>query len=363
MLRVLRAEIQDLRDIFADIQSGATSIELQRTYLTNACATVDAAMKALDTTFLVQDDVFRHISNAWKRIRGYPLWQQPDTSAAAGDQVQKQIQTVEILDQQLRKMIMWIGYLTIPSRLETWLESTSPGYAIPFHAVFADEVPDADDRQKILSMLAMNACHMASVEVAYQVSATTHTEQDNLHRTIYVATEDYMPAYSLPYHDILTRLGAQPDMEAADLSRLIVERYCAFFRDAALGIPWGQDGWPVGVTLTAVDLAAVQRLALTVRSLSDALRADLDGQFNALSEAHIAAKTFDEDLHLYDLKSFCDALIEQQGAPATTLKAAKALSAALADASLCLARLHFASLCPARWAHHVLDAAGCRAAL
>lgn len=191
-----------------------------------------------------------------------------------------------------------------------------------------------------LDLLAMNACHMASVEVAYQVQQASASSEGR--GTVYVATEDYMPAHSLPYDDILTRLGAQPGMGAAQIGRMVVERYCAFFRDPELDIDWARPGWPEGVTLIALDLAAIDRLAVAVQALVAALRADLAAQFDALSEAHIAARVFSPLLHLYDLRSLCDRLSAQPGLPAATAAAARAVVVALSDPALCLARDHTA---------------------
>ncbi len=71
-----------------------------------------------------------------------------------------------------------------------------------------------------LDLLGMNACQMASAEVAYEARAGAR---------VFVASQEDMPAESWPYDDILPRLVAQPDMDAAVLGKLIVERYCAFF--------------------------------------------------------------------------------------------------------------------------------------
>jgi hypothetical protein len=193
-------------------------------------------------------------------------------------------------------------------------------------------------------LLAMNACHMASVEVASQLRGALRDDQDTPLPTVYVATEDAMPVESLPYDAILTQLGTQPTMDPASLGRLIVARYCAFFRDPTLDIPWGQPGWPAGATLVAIGLAAIDRLERAVRVLSDALRADLMGQFDALAEAHIAATSFDAGLHLYDLQSFCAALAARTDAPAATVAAAQEVAAALADPAFCLARDYTAPL-------------------
>src|SRR5262249_14269751 len=133
-----------------------------------------------------------------------------------------------------------------------------------------------------IDLLAMNACQMASVEVAYQI-------RENV--GVYVATEEYMPAVGMPYHDILTHLGAEPAMDAAQLGRTIVERYCAFYKDPEIKpkLPWGQTAgtivFPPGATLAALDLGRVGQVTEMVRALRTALQSDLNAQYDALWES------------------------------------------------------------------------------
>jgi hypothetical protein len=187
---------------------------------------------------------------------------------------------------------------------------------------------------KPLDLLAMNACQMASVEVAYQIRQ---------HVGIYVATEEYMPALGLPYDDILSRLGAKPAMDAAQLGRIIVERYCASFDTPEMKaqLPWGQPvgkiTFPPGATLAALDLRGMERVAEAAQALSAALRADMNSQYDALWEAAEKAKPFGE-FHLYDMVSLCQPLAAHQAASADSRDAALVLLAALADPALLLAR-------------------------
>lgn len=175
------------------------------------------------------------------------------------------------------------------------------------------------------ALLGMNACQMSSAEVAYQVRESVR---------VYVASEEDMPVQSWPYDDILTRLAAQPDMDASALGRLVVERYCAYFREHPL--PWGQGGLPPGVTLTALDLAGAGRLVEAVRSLAHALVAHVGDLFPLIWGAH--RQTYPFKFRMCDLGSFCAALASQPSAPPEVVAAAQAVSAILSDPALVVAQ-------------------------
>jgi len=178
-----------------------------------------------------------------------------------------------------------------------------------------------------VDLLGMNACQMCNAEVAYQV------RQD---ARVYVASEEDMPVESLPYDDILTRLAVQPDMEAEALGRMVVERYCDFYRHSS--VPWGRWGMPKGATLAALGLGRVVPLADAARSLASALNADMEGQVAAVWDAHRKAHAF--KFRLYDLGSFCRTLAAHAGATSASVDGAHAVLAALEDPALMLARDH-----------------------
>jgi hypothetical protein len=60
---------------------------------------------------------------------------------------------MNMLKKRIRKIIYLISYLTIPERLNEWLMGARPGYYIPFHIVFEDELPTKEDRDKLLERL------------------------------------------------------------------------------------------------------------------------------------------------------------------------------------------------------------------
>lgn len=181
-----------------------------------------------------------------------------------------------------------------------------------------------------LDLLGMNACQMSNVEVAYQVRD---------HARVYVSSEEDMPVQSWPYDDILTRFAAQSNMGAEALGQMVVDRYCAYFR--ANPLSWGQYGLPAGITLAAVRPDRITPVVDAVQSLAAALQDDLEGQLQAVWNAHRQAHKF--KFRLYDLASFCRALATQPDAVPTSVEAAQAVVEALDDPASVLARDHTSS--------------------
>lgn len=185
-----------------------------------------------------------------------------------------------------------------------------------------------------LDVLGMDACLMASVEVAHQL-------RDSV--ACVVASSELVPGTSWPYPAILARLKAEPDMTAADVSRLIVGEYLAHYsaRPPALG---GGD-----ITKVALDLSKLGAVSDASRALVDALLADIANQrarMWSVQRATRKAETVNNkrkrskfDYHLWDLGTFARALAD--GNPnAAVAGAANALLGALAPGGAVLAEAH-----------------------
>ena len=115
-----------------------------------------------------------------------------------------------------------------------------------------------------IDLVGMNACQMCNAEVAYQLRGSAD---------VFVASQEDMPVHGWPYDEILAQMAAQPGMDAAALGKLAVEHYCAYFR--ANPLPWGQEGLPAGVTLAAIKLDGIARLADAARALATILHDDI----------------------------------------------------------------------------------------
>jgi hypothetical protein len=144
-LRELRAEMLDLQAVLNSVRKGQASTEDYAKYL-------EGTMKDIaELVEVIQDgDTIRRIKNTWEQMSTTPLLVKPEGEFDA----QTQLHYLDLLDEQINRVIFLVGALTIPSRLNDWLAKARPGYYIPFHLVFEDELPNFEDRQRLLNYLA-----------------------------------------------------------------------------------------------------------------------------------------------------------------------------------------------------------------
>ncbi len=166
LLRELRAEIQDLQVVTQAVRKGKTSINAFAGYVAKTKADIADLMEKIVAAELAvraapapdkkhsaaaagDTDNLRHLLNLWEQMQICPLLLDP-----AGDyEAQAQLNYLDTLDDQIRKMVYVIGAETIPSRLNDWLQKAHPGYYVPFHLVFEDEIPTPEDRLRLLNTL------------------------------------------------------------------------------------------------------------------------------------------------------------------------------------------------------------------
>ncbi|HEX8220525.1 MAG TPA: hypothetical protein VF914_15135 [Chloroflexia bacterium] len=146
----LRSEVQHLQQVLASIRKGEADLATYAPYIEKTVSDIEALIPTI--RYDQNPDGIRHILNLWEQMQVSPLLQTtagniPDLDA------QKQLQNLNMLDAQSRRLVFEIGQITIPGRLQDWLNSARTGYYIPFHPVFEDEVPDREDRVKILNAI------------------------------------------------------------------------------------------------------------------------------------------------------------------------------------------------------------------
>jgi hypothetical protein len=178
-LREIRAEILDLNELLDKIRKGESDIETYSDYIDRTKASIDTLLlevknllnstkeevsKMLPSSYgdseaeilCIDDDSIRHIENMWEQITANPVIKNLKPKGEPVEEIttKDQLQFLKVLDTRINELIFEIGWLTIPDRLNDWLRSARPGYYIPFHLVFEDELPSKEDRIRLLNFLA-----------------------------------------------------------------------------------------------------------------------------------------------------------------------------------------------------------------
>ncbi len=150
VLRELRAEVQDLQKVLEAVASGQAALGDYGSYIQKTMRDLARLIVQVHDGGGDHTDTIRHLHNLWEQMKANPLLTDPMKEFSA----QEQFHQLSILNAACREVVLWVGYLTIPERLNGWLAGARPGYYIPFHDVFADEVPNFEDRAAILNSLA-----------------------------------------------------------------------------------------------------------------------------------------------------------------------------------------------------------------
>jgi len=134
-----------------DISSGQATLRTYAEYIEKTMGDIAALMDKIKDGGDSADS-YRNLHNIWEQMKACPLLKNPRGEFNA----QEQVHYLSTLDTQWRKLVVIIGHITIPDRLNSWLRGARPGYYIPFHSVFEDELPNFEDRVKLLNFLASN---------------------------------------------------------------------------------------------------------------------------------------------------------------------------------------------------------------
>jgi hypothetical protein len=90
-------------------------------------------------------DEISHVANLWDRtIENWPAETDAENQAAG---------KLAEIEKWLREVIWHCGFVTIPPRINEHLKGLRAGQALNFHKNFIDELPDKEDRDKILKYL------------------------------------------------------------------------------------------------------------------------------------------------------------------------------------------------------------------
>jgi hypothetical protein len=102
-----------------------------------------------------------------------------------------------------------------------------------------------------IDLIAMDACNMAMLEVAYDISHFAG---------IMVASEEAVPGTGFRYDSILGNLASTPSQGASDLATTMVATYSSEYASTTEGF-----------TISAIDLTKVSTLKDSVSQLADVL--------------------------------------------------------------------------------------------
>jgi hypothetical protein len=185
-----------------------------------------------------------------------------------------------------------------------------------------------------LDLLGMDACVMATLEVAYQVRK---------HVRYLVASEELVPGRSWPYDTMWGALRDTPEMSARDLAALVVRHYADYYGANPPPLNGGD------VTKVALDLTRVEELAQVVNGLAGALVTDIGDQagylWNAQRETLIREqgqrqyKYTKFYYHLWDLGTIA-AHLATNSENVTVQNAARAVRSALQPGGAVIAEEH-----------------------
>ncbi|MBN1136326.1 MAG: hypothetical protein JXM73_07060 [Anaerolineae bacterium] len=186
---------------------------------------------------------------------------------------------------------------------------------------------------KPVDLLGMDACLMATLEVAYQVRVSVR---------YLVASEELVPGTSWPYDAILRELQADPSVSGRELALSVVRHYHDYY-EAHPPLPGEGD-----VTKVALDLSRVEEISLSVDALAQALQADIDNQAAALWAAQKAAAAQEMHgrwltkfrFHLWDLGSLAARLAAAEGSSPAVKEAAGRVCSALEPGGAVLDEKH-----------------------
>ncbi|WP_031432603.1 coiled-coil domain-containing protein [Methylomarinum vadi] len=150
-LRELRAEISDLNSSFDDIKQGKTTVTTIADYIQKTNKDVKKLFSTInDLNEDFHSDTIRNINNYWEQMKYNPILVDPSQSMSPQDQLHH----LSMLEAKAKKMILAICFLTIPHRVNIWLQQSRPGYYLPFHLLFEEDLPSAEDRQRVINTMA-----------------------------------------------------------------------------------------------------------------------------------------------------------------------------------------------------------------
>lgn len=148
------------------------------------------------------------------------------------------------------------------------------------------ELTEAFQQVSRVDVVAFDACLMGMIEVAYSI-------QD--YADIMVASEENVPAYGLPYDQVLSRLISDPGTSPSTLSMSIVDEYIDHYAGSST------------LTCSAIILASLNEVVSAADGLASAIEANMGLVRADVRAAQRQAQSYDFDMLCYvDYKDIYD---------------------------------------------------------
>lgn len=164
-LNALRIEMLDLRThlLYMDENSaeGAAITTGSQAYIAKTYADIHACLEKTYTLLNEDDaaaqqagaapsfhfqegnrDSIMHLVNIWEELQNRDLFKAQNQVLVKDD--------LKLTIAELNRAIFQISVLTIPNQLSGWLRESRTGYYIPFHELFSEQLPDENDRNRML---------------------------------------------------------------------------------------------------------------------------------------------------------------------------------------------------------------------
>lgn len=144
--------VRHLRESLEPVAAGTAALVRQSTYVDDARKLVTEALSAVKPGLSGEAEALNNAHQYWKRAQLSPIFDGQKRASLAADVLVPEIrEVIELLD----KMMFSLARVTIPPRVNDWLDTSIPSYYLPFDDAFEDELPRSDHRFEILKDLAI----------------------------------------------------------------------------------------------------------------------------------------------------------------------------------------------------------------
>jgi len=160
LLREVRVEAQEIIRILDECTAGNLDIRSHLSEFESSKKDIDERINKfqnMSSTAKELDDSNSEIFNLWQLAKGSPYFvaKKDSDMFVKPDQEKDRLRELNLLKERLARIIFLIEYHTGIERINSFIRDARPGYALPFHSIFEDEMKSPEDRQKILNLYSL----------------------------------------------------------------------------------------------------------------------------------------------------------------------------------------------------------------